>query len=77
MRKLVPGILFLLVGSSALLVSCKDDSDGAGPDVVLRTDGFLCTMGIDTQGHEDTLTSTLQDHFTFTSKQKEFFFMER
>ncbi|MEP6712219.1 MAG: hypothetical protein ABJA37_07385 [Ferruginibacter sp.] len=59
MKKILFRLLFLSVVSS-LIFSCKKEStsgdDPHGPDVLLRTEGFLCTIGISRTGAPDTLT---------------------
>jgi hypothetical protein len=59
MKKIFFPLLVLSI-VSLLASSCKKqsmaDTDPGGPDVLLRTEGFLCTMGIGRQGNTDTLT---------------------
>jgi hypothetical protein len=59
MKKIFLPLLFLSI-ISLLASSCKKqgtaDIDPHGPDVLLRTEGFLCTMGISRLGNTDTLT---------------------
>lgn len=49
----------LLVSLSAIILSCKkeggEDATATGPGIAYVTDGFLCTMGKNTQGQPDTL----------------------
>ena len=59
MKKIVLPLLFLSI-VSLLASSCKKESTAAtnpaGSDVLLVTEGFLCTMGIGRSGSTDTLT---------------------
>ena len=68
MKKILLPLLFLSI-VSLLVSSCKKESTAgtnpAGPDVLVRTEGFLCTMGIGRSGTTDTLT------FYFTTAGQE------
>jgi hypothetical protein len=59
MKKIFLPLLFLSI-ASLFVSSCKKestaDNNGGGPDVLVRTEGFLCTMGIGRSGSTDTLT---------------------
>ncbi|MEO6723237.1 MAG: hypothetical protein ABIN67_22920 [Ferruginibacter sp.] len=69
MKKILSRLFFLLISLSLLVVSCKKESASAnnppGPEVLLHTEGFLCTMGIGRTGSVDTLT------FYFTTSGQE------
>jgi hypothetical protein len=57
MKKIFSRLLLLSIGISTFTSSCKKESGGnsnTGPDVLLLTDGLLCTTGI-YRGQLDTL----------------------
>ena len=59
MNKLLFPILYLAL-AAIFISSCKKestpDNNANGPSVLLRTEGFLCTMGVARDGSIDTLT---------------------
>jgi hypothetical protein len=61
MKKFFSPLTTSIICLSLFAMSCKKDNGsnnppGPGPGVTLATSGFLCTMGINRDGHTDTLT---------------------